>query len=117
MAFNSRLADWQKELESGQRHPDHDKQYTKYFEAKSTPVRGTKVVAKEEALAGAKRNYGYFALLCNDIMEPIEALEIYRNKGLVEKAFDNLKSASICAVWPFHRNKAWTASFLCSSSR
>jgi hypothetical protein len=83
MAFNSRLADLQAELESGQRHPDHEKQYTKYFEVKSTPVRGTKVVAKEEALAETKRNYGYFALLSNEIKETQEALEIYRNKDLV----------------------------------
>jgi len=90
-AFNNRLADWQKELESGQRHPDHEKQYAKYFEVKSTPVRGTKVVAKEEAIAVATRNYGYFALLSNEITDAVEALEIYRNKDLVEKAFDNLK--------------------------
>jgi hypothetical protein len=90
-AFNNRLADWQQELENGQRHPDHEKQYAKYFEVKSTPVRGTKVVAIEEALAEAKRNFGYFALLSNEIKEAVEALEIYRNKDLVEKAFDNLK--------------------------
>ena len=90
-AFNSRLAAWQEELQSGQRHPDHEKQYAKYFEVESTPVRGTKVVAKEEALAEAKRNYGYFALLSNEIKDAVEALEIYRNKDLVEKAFDNLK--------------------------
>lgn len=91
MAFNSRLADLQAELESGQRHPDHEKQYAKYFEVKSTPVRGTKVVAREEALAEAKRNYGYFTLLSNEIKQAQDALEIYRNKDLVEKAFDNLK--------------------------
>ena len=90
-AFNSRLSDWQEELESGQRHPDHEKQYARYFEVKSTPVRGTKVIAKEEALAEAKRNYGYFALLSNEIKDPLDALTIYRNKDLVEKAFDNLK--------------------------
>ncbi len=90
-AFNRRLGDWQKELESGQRHPDHEKQYAKYFEVKSMPVRGTKVIAREEALAQAKRNYGYFALLSNEIKDAMKALEIYRNKDLVEKAFDNLK--------------------------
>ena len=90
-AFNSRLSDWQEELESGERHPDHEKQYAKYFEVKSTPVRGAKVIANEEALAEAKRNYGYFALLSNEIKDPVEALTIYRNKDLVEKAFDNLK--------------------------
>lgn len=90
-AFNSRLITLQEELESGQRHPDHEKQYARYFDIKTTPVRGTKVTAKEEALAGAKRNYGYFALLSNDVKESINALEIYRNKDLVEKAFENLK--------------------------
>jgi transposase len=90
-AFNSRLVVLQDELESGQRHPDHEKQYAKYFEVKTTPVRGTKVTAKEEALAETKCNYGYFALLSNDIKEPLDALEIYRNKDMVEKAFENLK--------------------------
>lgn len=90
-AFNSRLADWQQELESGRRHPDHEKHYARYFEVKTTPVRGVKVVAKEDALAEAKRNYGYFALLSNEIKQAVEALDIYRNKDLVEKAFDNLK--------------------------
>jgi transposase len=90
-AFNSSMADWQEELESGQRHPDHEKQYAKYFEVKSTPVRGTKLIAKEEAIAEAKRNYGYFTLLSNEIKDAAAALTIYRNKDLVEKAFDNLK--------------------------
>ena len=90
-AFNSQLADWQEELENGQRHPDHEKQYAKYFEVKSTPVRGTKIIAKDEAMAEAKRNYGYFALMSNEIKDAVEALTIYRNKDLVEKAFDNLK--------------------------
>ncbi|OPY80524.1 MAG: Transposase DDE domain protein [Syntrophus sp. PtaU1.Bin005] len=90
-AFNSRLANLQAELESDQRHPDHEKQYAQYFEMKTTPVRGMKIIAKEEAIAEAKRNYGYFALLSNEIKDPIEALSTYRNKDLVEKAFENLK--------------------------
>ena len=90
-AFNSRLLALLEELESGQRHPEHGKQYARYFDIKTTPVRGTKVTAKEEALAEAKCNYGYFALLSNDVKEPISALEIYRNKDVVEKAFENLK--------------------------
>jgi transposase len=90
-AFNNRMAELQRELESGQRHPDHEKLYAKYFDIKTTPVRGVKVTAKEEAMAEAKRNYGYFALVSNEIKGAIEALEIYRNKDLVEKAFGNLK--------------------------
>jgi transposase len=90
-AFNNRLAAWQEELETGQRHPDHEKQYAKYFEIKTTPVRGTKVIAKEDALRAAKHNYGYFVLISNEVKDAIKALEIYRNKDLVEKAFNNLK--------------------------
>jgi len=90
-AFNARLVNLQGELESGERHPDHEKQYAKYFEMKSTPVHGIKVMAKEDAIMEAKRNYGYFAMMSNEIKDPVEALSIYRNKDLVEKAFENLK--------------------------
>ncbi len=90
-AFNNRMAELQKELENGQRNPDHEKLYAKFFDIKTTPVRGAKVSAKEEAMAEAKRNYGYFALVSNETKDAIEALEIYRNKDLVEKSFGNLK--------------------------
>lgn len=90
-SLNRLLTTLQNELESNKRNPDHEKLYDKYFIAKSTPVRGIKVIAKEEAIAKAKNNYGYFVLISNEIKDPIEALEIYRNKDLVEKAFGNLK--------------------------
>ncbi len=61
------------------------------FDINTTPARGTKVTAREEAIVEAKKNYGYFALISNEVKDPIEALEIYRNKDLVEKAFGNLK--------------------------
>jgi transposase len=89
--LNTLLCRLQEELESGRRNPEHEKQYAKYFNIKTTPVRGTKVTAIQEAMAEAKKNYGYFALLSNEVKDPIEALEIYRNKDLVEKAFGNLK--------------------------
>ncbi len=90
-ALNKLLHKLQVELESGKRNPEHEKLYARWFEVTSTPVRGTRAVAKEKAIAAAKKNYGYFALMSNDIKDPIEALEIYRNKDLVEKAFGNLK--------------------------
>lgn len=79
------------ELESGKRNPEHEKQYVKYFEINSTPKRGITVTAKQDVIDEAVKNYGYFMLLSNEIKDPIEALEIYRNKDLVEKAFGNLK--------------------------
>ncbi len=75
---------------------EHKKLYEKYFELKSTPVRGTKVTAKQEALDEAKKNYGYFALISNELKDPAEALRIYRNKDLVEKAFGNIKERLDC---------------------
>ena len=90
-AFNNRLVDLQEELESGRRHPDRERQYAKYFDIKTTPVGGTEVIAKEKALVEAKRDYGYFALASSEIKDPVKALEIYRNKDPVEKAFENLK--------------------------
>ena len=81
----------QNELESGETKPAHEADYTKYFEVTKTPVRGVRVTARQQAIDEAKKNYGYFTLISNDIKDPIRALEIYRNKDLVEKAFGNLK--------------------------
>ncbi|MCK9363572.1 MAG: IS1634 family transposase [Syntrophales bacterium] len=89
--FNLLLGKLQTELESSKTCPEHENQYVKYFDTRSTPARGAKATAKEEAIAEARKNYGYFVLLSNDVKDPITALEIYRNKDLVEKAFGNLK--------------------------
>lgn len=67
------------------------KDYEKYFEVSQTPKRGKKIKAKEDVMAEAVRNYGYFALLSNEVNEPFEALSLYRSKDIVEKAFGNLK--------------------------
>ena len=90
-AFNKLLHKLQLELESEKRNAEHERLYATYFKVTSTPVKGISVAAKEETIAETKKNYGYFALLSNDIKDPIEALKIYRNKDLVEKAFGNLK--------------------------
>ncbi|HQN37818.1 MAG TPA: IS1634 family transposase [Caldisericia bacterium] len=86
-----RLLALQKELQSGKRKPENSKLYDKYFETHETPARGVTVIARQEAIDEARRNYGYFALVSNEIKDPIKALDVYRNKDLVEKAFGNLK--------------------------
>lgn len=90
-AFDRKLFGLLKELESGKRVPEHESLYKKYFEVKTTPKRGTRVTVNEEAIAKAKRYYGYFALVTNETMDADTALELYRNKDVVEKAFGNLK--------------------------
>ena len=90
-AFDKNLMNLRRELESGKRIPEHENQYNKYFEIKNTPKRGTKATVKEEGVLQAKKYFGFFALITNETMDAVTALEIYRNKDLIEKAFGNLK--------------------------
>ena len=89
--FDRKLMGLKNEILSEKRVPEHEKLYKKYFEVKSTPVRGIRATVKEDAVKEAKRYYGFFALLSNDKMDSITALALYRNKDIVEKAFGNLK--------------------------
>jgi hypothetical protein len=89
--FNELLDRLEEELLSGKRNPEHEKLYTKYFEINETPVRGISLTPKQEAIDKVKKNYGYFTLLSNGVKDPLKALEIYRSKDLIEKAFGNLK--------------------------
>ena len=58
---------------------------------KITPKRGIRITPIQEAIDAKLKNSGYFILLSNDIKDSTEALEIYRGKDVVEKAFNNLK--------------------------
>lgn len=89
--FNRMLDMLEEELTSGKRIPEHEKQYSKYYEIHETPKRGISIVPKQEVIDEAEKNYGYFALLSNGIKDPLQALEIYRTKDMIEKAFGNLK--------------------------
>jgi transposase len=91
MAFDRQLIARKKELEAGNRHPQHEKYYQKYFTIKTTPKRGVQVTVNEEKVREAKRYFGFFVLITNETMDAITALETYRNKDVVEKAFGNLK--------------------------
>lgn len=71
--------------------PEHEAGYSKYFETRTTPKRGVRVAVREDVVAREKRLFGFFALLSNETMDSITALELYGNKDLVEKAFGNLK--------------------------
>ena len=90
-AFDRKLIALRRELESGKRVPEHENLYEKYFEIKTTPKRGTKATVKEDVVSKAKRYYGFFALLTNETMDAMTALELYRNKDISEKGFGNLK--------------------------
>lgn len=67
------------------------KDYAKYFTVTDTPKRGRKVIPNEQIMIEATKNYGYFALLSNEVKDPFDALSVYRSKDIVEKGFGNLK--------------------------
>ncbi len=89
--FDRKLRALRQELELNKRVPEHEHLYKKYFETTTTPKRGARTAVKEEAVSKAKRYFGFFALMTNETMTAIEALELYRNKDVAEKAFGNLK--------------------------
>ena len=89
--FNALLDRLESELVSGNRKAEHEKQYAKYFKITTTPKRGTKITPKQEVITQAEKDYGFFTLISNEIKDPIAALDLYRNKDIVEKAFGNLK--------------------------
>jgi len=91
VAMNDHLTQLQNDLLSGKQREYDANEYDKYFTVSETPKRGRKVEPKEEAIREAAKNFGYFALLSNEVKDPFDALSLYRSKDIVEKAFGNLK--------------------------
>ncbi len=90
-AFNRRLDTLKNELLSGDRVPEHEKDYRKYFEIKETPKRGFSMTVKQDAVDAAHERYGFFVLISNEVKDPVTALSLYRMRDVVEKAFWNVK--------------------------
>ena len=91
--FNTTLVDYREELESGKRVSEHSDAYNQYFIIKTTPKRGTKISYNTKAVSNYINRYaGFQALFTNAIKDPIETLQVYRNKDVVEKCFDDLKN-------------------------
>jgi len=91
VSFNKMLDSLEAELASGKGIPEHEKSYAKYYEIKQTPVRGITFTPKQDAIDEAEKNYGYFALVSNGVKDPLDALEVYRSKDMIEKAFGDIK--------------------------
>jgi len=91
MEMNEYLASLYNDIKNEKRKDGCRKDYDKYFEVSETPKRGLVIKPKEDAMLEATKNYGYFALLSNEIKDTHEALSLYRSKDIVEKAFGNLK--------------------------
>jgi transposase len=90
-SFDKRLIERREELMEDRPIKVHQAFYEKYFIVTRTPKRGISVEVKTDAVAKAKKYFGVFVLLSYATMSAKRALEIYRNKDVVEKAFGNLK--------------------------
>ena len=91
--FNEELFEYKEELESGKPISTHQDAYDTFFTLKTTPKRGIKVSFNMEAVnQHIKRYAGFQVLLSNGMKDPLEALQIYRDKDVVEKCFDDLKN-------------------------
>ena len=80
--MNDYLSSLQQDLERGTHKDYRMKDYDKYFEITQTPKRGKKIKPREDVMKNAARNYGYFALLSNEVKDPFEALSLYRSKDI-----------------------------------
>lgn len=91
--FNEELVQYRQELEKEEKNSQHQWAYDTFFIVKTTPKRGRKVTFKTEAVQQyIKRYTGFQALLSNNVKDPLKALQIYRDKDVVEKCFDDLKN-------------------------
>lgn len=91
--FNEELIGYKTELTSGALVKEHADAYSTFFLIKTTPKRGTKVSYNNQTVSQyIKRYTGFQAILSNSIKDPVEALQVYRDKDVVEKCFDDLKN-------------------------
>lgn len=89
--MNEYLTSLYNDLKDGTQREYCTKDYTKYFAVTETPKKGRCITPREDVMREEAKNYGYFALLSNEVKDPYEALSLYRSKDIVEKAFGNLK--------------------------
>ena len=91
--FTEELVEYKDELETGRLIDEHQEAYRTFFVMKTTPKRGTRVSYNTEAVTQYINRYlGFQALLTNSIKDPVKALQIYRDKDVVEKCFNDLKN-------------------------
>jgi transposase len=71
----------------------YNEYFNKYLFIKQTAKRGISITYNNEAILNHKNKYaGFFCILSTFFKDPIKTLEVYRNKDVVEKSFDDLKN-------------------------
>ena len=83
-----------KDLEDGveEFRPATQKQIDSYLTVKRT-AKGVKVDFKMDGIEEAKRYWGYFVLVSNEIKDPFDALKAYRSREKIEELFATYKDS------------------------
>ena len=58
---------------------------SKYFEVRTTPVRGIQIEPKNEVMQKARRYYGYFVLISNEVKTPSKLWNFTEPETLLKK--------------------------------
>ncbi len=91
--FNAYMVELSRELETQELVEAHLEDYELFFTVKETPVRGRKVIWKNDVIKSHRDRYvGYWSLVTNCEADARTALLQYRKRDRVEKQFDNLKN-------------------------
>ena len=106
-SFTRKLIALKEELESGSIIDNNEQLYERYFTVTETPKRGRKVAYNEDAIQKYRNRYsGFFCVASNKIKQADEALQVYRNKDIVENCFDDLKNQLDMKRLRVHSSKA-----------
>ena len=89
--LNKKLTNVSRKLQSGKTLNDSEESYIKYFEVNKGIDGKINVQIKNDVIKETKKYYGYFILLSNEIKDTWKALTFYRNRDIVEKAYNNFK--------------------------
>ncbi|NLZ55651.1 MAG: hypothetical protein GX900_03190 [Clostridiaceae bacterium] len=93
ISYDLHILDLERELVEEQLVEAHAEQYKQFFIVKETPKRGRKVLRNADAITAARKRYvGFNAILTSRLKDPLEALQVYREKDVIEKSFDDLKN-------------------------
>jgi transposase len=106
-SFTRKLITLKEELESGNTIDKHEPLYERYFIVTETPKRGRKVEYNDAEIQKYRNRYsGFFCIASNKIKRADEALQVYRNKDVVENCFDDLKNQLDMKRLRVHRSAA-----------
>lgn len=91
--FTRKLIGLRNELLDGNTLEAHEEFYRRYLVVRETPKRGLRVDFNEKEIQKHRKKYsGFFCIMSNKIKDAEEALNVYRNKDVVENCFDDLKN-------------------------